>query len=45
MNNKTKKLSSKGWAKKSPKRGRERNNMMRKCGKKCFIKIFSFFKI
>ena len=37
MNNKTKKLSSKGWAKKSPKRGRERNKMMRKCGKKCFL--------
>lgn len=37
MNNKTKKLSSKGWAKKSPKRGNERNNMMRKCGKKCFL--------
>ena len=37
MNNKTKKLSSKGWAKKSPKRGMERNKMMRKCGKKCFL--------
>ena len=36
MNNKTKKLSSKGWEKKSPKRGMERNKIMRKCGKNVF---------
>jgi len=35
--NRTKKLSSKGWAKKSPKKGKERSLMMRKCGKKCFL--------
>ncbi len=35
--NKTKKLSSKGWSKKAPKKGKERGIMMKKCGKKCFL--------
>ena len=35
--NKTKKLSSKGWSKKGPKKGKERTIMLRNCGKKCFL--------
>lgn len=28
---------TKGWAKMSPKKGKERNTMMKKCGSKCFL--------
>lgn len=29
---------TRGWSLQSPKKGRERHEMMRKCGKKCFLK-------
>lgn len=34
---KASKSPTKGWAKMSPKKGKERNAMMKKCGSKCFL--------
>jgi hypothetical protein len=31
------KSPSKGWSKMAPKKGKERNNMLKKCGSKCFL--------
>ena len=37
MHNRTKKLSSKGWASMAPRRGNDRSLMMYNCGRKCFL--------
>tara|TARA_Y100001970_G_C13919518_1_gene692705 strand:- start:313 stop:600 length:288 start_codon:yes stop_codon:yes gene_type:complete len=33
-----KKSPAKGWAKASPKKGKERELLLKKCGKKCFLR-------
>lgn len=33
----TKKINTKRWSKMSPKKGKERSKMLKKCGTKCFL--------
>lgn len=45
MSNKTRKPKWNGWAKLAPTTTKERNNMMKHCGKKCFLGTKKTFPI